>query len=261
MNYGPLLFLGIFLTFASAWVGLVFMPSFTLRDVKATTLEGSTVANPRPYTGDEQLGRKVYQRDGCVYCHTQQVRGGQYNNDLLRGWGSRRSHPQDYIYDYPVLLGTMRTGPDLHNVAARLTNRNWHHIHLYDPQLITQGSLMAPFRFLYRLEPIGQAPNPKALVFDYIYVTIEDDPQRVLADLAAAGFRLVEQRGERYVGAFDPNQIESLSRIAGVMAVEPYVPSGYQIVPTEDADHLVSYLLSLDHSYELPPAENYGRLK
>ena len=57
MNFGPILFLGIFLTFASAWIGLVFMPTATLKNVQATMAEGSTVANPRPYTGQEQLGR------------------------------------------------------------------------------------------------------------------------------------------------------------------------------------------------------------
>lgn len=261
MNFGPLLFLGIFITFLSAWIGLVFAPSASLRHVQATMVEGSTLPNPRPYTGQEQLGREVYQHDGCVYCHTQQVRGGTYNNDLQRGWGSRRSHPQDYIYDRPVLLGTMRTGPDLANVGARLTNDNWHLTHLYDPQLVTAGSVMAPFPFLFQLRPIGQTPASDALRFDYVFITITGDSSKVLADLKTAGFNLVELRGQRYVGGVDPTKIQDLSMIPGVKAVEPYVPAGYEIVPTEDARNLVAYIRSLDHSYEVPPAANYGRLK
>lgn len=261
MNFGPLLFVGIFLTFIFAWIGLVFTPAASLSGVKATVAEGSTVSNPRPYTGQEQLGRKVYQREGCVYCHTQQVRGGLYNNDLQRGWGSRRSHPQDYIYDHPVLLGTMRTGPDLANVGARLTNDNWHHTHFYDPQLITPGSLMAPFPYLYKLQKIGQAPSPDALKFNYVFVTLQGDEDKVLADLKTAGFNLVERRGARYVGGFDPAKAQDLMKIPGVKAVEPYVEPGFEIVPTDDAKNLVAYTKSLDHSYEVPPAENYGRLK
>ncbi len=261
MNFGPLLFLGVFITFLAAWIGLVFAPSASLKNIKATTLEGSTLANPRPYTGQEQLGRLVYQHNGCVYCHTQQVRGGTYNNDLQRGWGSRRSHPQDYIYDYPVLLGTMRTGPDLANVGARLTNDNWHYTHFYDPQLITPGSVMAPFSFLFEVRPIGRTPAPNALKFNYIFVTIAGDPAKVLADLKTAGFNLVERRGRRYVGGFDPAKMHDLAGIPGVKLVEPYVPAGYEIVPTEDARNLVAYVKSLDHTYEVPPAVNYGPLK
>ena len=261
MNFGPLLFLGIFLVFASGWVGLVFMPTITLSTVQATVQEGSSVANPRPYTGDEQLGRGVYQQDGCVYCHTQQVRGGRYNNDLLRGWGSRRSHPQDYIYDYPVLLGTMRTGPDLANIGARQTIDNWHYTHAYDPQLITPGSVMAPFRFLFTTKEIGSVLSAGALRFNYVYVTIDGDAATVLPRLKDAGFNLVEKRGGRYVGGFDPAKAADLQKLPGVKAVDPYVPAGFEILPSDEAKHLIAYLKSLDHSYELPPASNYGRLK
>ncbi len=261
MNYGPLLFLGVFLTFAGAWIGMVYMPTITLNQVQATVQEGATVSNPRPYNGQEQLGRIVYQREGCVYCHTQQIRGGKFNNDQLRGWGSRRSHPQDYIYDYPVLLGTMRTGPDLINIGARQPNQNWQHTHLYDPQLITPGSVMAPFRFLYTKKKIGSVPSPDALVFNYVFVTIEQDEQKVLEELTNAGFVPVEKRDGKWVGQFDPADRETLAQIPGVKAVEPYVEDGYEIVPTEDAKNLVAYLLSLDRTYDVPPAENYGRIK
>lgn len=261
MNFGPLLFLGIFLTFASAWIGLVFMPAASLRNVKATVAEGATSANPRPYTGIEQNGRLVYQREGCLYCHTQQVRHGHYNNDLARGWGARRSDPQDYIYDYPVLLGTMRTGPDLANIAARQSNDNWHHTHLYDPQLITPGSIMAPFRYLYSVQPIGSTPSANALRFNYVYVTVSGDATRALDSLKAAGFSYVEQRGDRYVGGFDPAKVQTLLAVPGVSSAEPYVKPGFEIVPTDDAVVLVAYLKSLDHNYDLPPAANYGRLK
>lgn len=248
MNFAPLLFLGVFLTFASAWIGLVFMPSTQLRDVKATMAEGSNVANPRPYTGEEQQGRGIYQREGCVYCHSQQVRGGHYNNDLERGWGARRSSPQDYIYDYPVLLGTMRTGPDLTNIGARQTNDNWLHTHFYDPQLIAPGSIMAPFRFLYQLKKLDGPRASDALQFNYVYVTLASGAAPGEA-LKQAGFTAIEERGHRWLGAFDPAKAADLSKIPGVKAAAPYVPAGYQILPTDEARHLVAYLKSLDHSY------------
>jgi cytochrome c oxidase cbb3-type subunit 2 len=101
MNQGIWLFLGVFLTFASAWLGLVFFPNAQLKDLQAQRDEITGRVDPSPYSGEALRGRRVYVTEGCVYCHTQQVRGGDYNADLERGWGARRSHPRDYIHDVP----------------------------------------------------------------------------------------------------------------------------------------------------------------
>lgn len=102
----------------------------------------------RPYTAEQLAGRGVYVSMGCVYCHTQQVRDPGYGTDHLRGWG-RASYPEDYRYDTPHLLGTMRTGPDLTNIGVRQPSRNWHHAHLFQPRALVAGSLMPSFPFLY----------------------------------------------------------------------------------------------------------------
>jgi cytochrome c oxidase cbb3-type subunit 2 len=255
MNHGPLIFLGAFLVFASAWIGLVFMPNHQLKDLQATQVDASSITHPAPYTGQQLTGRKVYQSEGCVYCHTQQVRGGDYNNDIDRGWGSRRSNPQDYIYDYPVLLGTMRTGPDLANIASRQPSEQWHLTHLYDPQLISPGSVMAPFRYLFDLRSIVGQPSPDALRFDYVYVTLADDSLATLDTLAQHGFVVIDKRSGRYLGRFDPAKASELTQLAGVSKVDPYVPAGYEIVPTSRAKDLVAYLRSLDHTYPIVAAQ------
>lgn len=253
MNYGPLLFLGAFLTFASAWFGLVFVPHMQLKDLQPQVVEG--VANPKPYGTEEIRGRQVYQSEGCVYCHSQQVRGGQYLNDIERGWGERRSVPRDYLYDRPLLLGTMRTGPDLVNIGKRQPSAAWHHQHLYDPQLITPGSIMAPFAYLYEKRPIVGQPSLDAIPFPFIYVTLKDASPQSLEAAKAAGFRPAEQRGTRWVGGFDPARLEKLRSAPGVQLVEPYVEPGQEIVPTPAAKALVAYLKSLDRSYPLEGAQ------
>src|SRR4029078_7017016 len=64
-------------------------------------------------------GEHVYAANGCVYCHTQQVRADYIADDIERKWGNRRSTPRDYIFDRPVFLGKMRMGQDLSNIGAR----------------------------------------------------------------------------------------------------------------------------------------------
>jgi cytochrome c oxidase cbb3-type subunit 2 len=110
----------------------------------------------KPYTEQQLRGRAVYVKDGCVYCHSQQPRDPGQAPDNLRGWG-RPSVAADYAYDKPHLLGTMRTGPDLFNIAARQPSEDWHLGHLYQPRAYTPGSIMPAFPFLFT-ETTGRAP-------------------------------------------------------------------------------------------------------
>ena len=66
-----------------------------------------------------QRGAHVYAANGCVYCHSQQVRADYIADDIERKWGDRRSAPRDYIFQRPVFLGKMRMGQDLANIGAR----------------------------------------------------------------------------------------------------------------------------------------------
>jgi len=83
--------------------------------------------------------------------------------DVSRGWGLRCSVAEDFLYDYPVQLGSLRAGPDLANVGARLPDANWQLLHLYAPQSIVKSSMMPPFRCLFETRKIGNAPSPEAL--------------------------------------------------------------------------------------------------
>src|SRR5260370_33462892 len=66
-----------------------------------------------------QRGAHVSAGNGCVYCHSQQVRPEYAGADIERGWGNRRSAPRDYIFERPVFLAKMRMGQDIANIGAR----------------------------------------------------------------------------------------------------------------------------------------------
>jgi len=80
-------------------------------------------------------------------------------------WGLRRSVAADFLYDYPVQLGSLRAGPDLADVGARFPDANWQLAHLYAPQAVATNSAMPPFRFLFevRKKKIGAASSSDAL--------------------------------------------------------------------------------------------------
>jgi hypothetical protein len=113
------LFLGIFGTFAFSWVGLTVIPNWQIGHLNPQSDEEGTDVYPMPQSGMVQQGARVYAANGCIYCHSEQVRADYAGADIERKWGDRRSAPRDYIFERPVFLGKMRIGQDLANIGAR----------------------------------------------------------------------------------------------------------------------------------------------
>lgn len=83
--------------------------------------------------------------------------------DLAHGWGKRRSVAADYLFDYPVMLGSQRVGPDLANLGLRAASEEWLLWHLYNPRIVTPGSVMPTYRYLFEKRRIQGVPSPAAL--------------------------------------------------------------------------------------------------
>lgn len=107
-------------------------------------------------------GREVYVREGCFYCHSQQVRFNDETNAALKPdkvFG-RPSHEGDYVHDAPALLGTERQGPDLRWEGDRQPSDAWHYRHLWNPQLTSAGSIMPGFSYLFLAGSTDTQPLP-----------------------------------------------------------------------------------------------------
>lgn len=66
-------------------------------------------ADPLPYDGLAEKGRRIYIRGGCWYCHSMYIRPLQSER---KRWGPF-SEFGEYSYDLPHLFGTRRIGLDL----------------------------------------------------------------------------------------------------------------------------------------------------
>ena len=201
MNKLPWIFTGVLLTFASAWLGLVAYPYLALGRMQPVPDEDTGGYFPPTSPGLSVAGQRVYAANGCLYCHSQQVRPAPLSSDIEKGLGPRRTVARDYLRAQPAFLGTMRTGPDLTNIGVRQPDANWHHRHLYDPRPVTDWSIMPSFRFLYKMRQIQGQPS-----------------------------------------------VEAVKGLTGPLAP----PAGWEVVPTDEAKALVTYLLSLKRNYPLP---------
>ncbi|EKT4500483.1 cytochrome c [Flavobacterium psychrophilum] len=109
-----------------------------------------------PLTAEQEAGRQIYISNGCVSCHTQQVR----DVDMDKIWGDRPNVASDYALSTRksiwqsagTLMGTERTGPDLSNIGVRQPSQDWHLVHLYNPRIVMPQSIMAPFPWLFEIK-------------------------------------------------------------------------------------------------------------
>jgi cytochrome c oxidase cbb3-type subunit I/II len=96
------------------------------------------------YTELEQLGRQVYIREGCWYCHSQYIRPVTGEDQR---WGPV-SQAGEYAFDVPHLFSTRRIGPDLTRVGLKYSD-HWHFAHHWNPRLVVPESNMPSFPWLY----------------------------------------------------------------------------------------------------------------
>ena len=109
-----------------------------------------------PMSEDAYQGKLSYISNGCVACHTQQVR----NVDMDKPWGKRPGIPADYADNTRIdfwrntatLMGTERTGPDLTNIGARQPSMAWNLLHLYQPRAVVGSSIMPAYPWLFEVK-------------------------------------------------------------------------------------------------------------
>ncbi len=180
MSRSSTLFAGLFGSFAVSCFALVLIPQSQLGSLQPQfTEEDGKYSDIYPVENKSvKSGREVYASEGCVYCHSQQVRDPQSGTDIERSWGARRTVARDYLYDDPVFLGTQRFGPDLANVGSPdwrnepkddTTNRPakrddaWQYLHLYSPRAIVKESNQPPYRYLFEVRKISGQGSADAL--------------------------------------------------------------------------------------------------
>jgi len=101
-----------------------------------------------PVTDKALKGRMVFQRNGCIYCHSGYTRPADIRSGLYYTY-TRISKPGDYfgIEHSPNLLGSARWGPDL-TFESGFHPVDWQRAHFYDARYITPVSVMPRFSFL-----------------------------------------------------------------------------------------------------------------
>jgi cytochrome c oxidase cbb3-type subunit 2 len=121
---------------------------------KSTT---QPVSGLQPYTALQLSGRDIYIREGCNNCHSQMIRPFRAETERYGHY----SVAGEFVYDYPFLWGSKRTGPDLARVGGRYSD-DWHRVHLINPRDLVPESNMPAYKWLADA-PVDAAVLPAKL--------------------------------------------------------------------------------------------------
>jgi cbb3-type cytochrome oxidase cytochrome c subunit len=284
------LFLGIFGTFAFSWVGLIVIPNWQIGDLNPQADEEGTDIYPMPQSGMVERGARVFAANGCIYCHSQQVRADYAADDIERKWGDRRSAPRDYVFERPVFLGKMRMGQDLANIGARAPAEQESPAPTGAAAPATspgaspspssaQGAASrasSPGSPTPKPPATPASPSPTAAAAA-ASPAASPSPTAAPWPMQASGEPAMYSAAWHHVHLYSPRTINIDSnmpayrflyekrRIVGERSDDALdltgsdaPPEGWEIVPTDDAKCLVAYLMSLNQSHPLKEVRSTG---
>lgn len=149
-------------------IGLIFFGflalSLTIAVFPALWVQGNNapMEGAEPLTELEYAGLQVYVAEGCIGCHTQQIR--PLEQDMAYGRPSTpgdwaETGQLDWLRATPALLGTQRTGPDLSDVGTRQPSEIWQYMHLYNPRSVVPASVMPSYPWLFEIKAEAEADD------------------------------------------------------------------------------------------------------
>lgn len=191
------------------------------------------VSEATDYTEKEAMGRKVYIREGCWYCHSQYVRPV---TGETRRWGPI-TQAGEYAFDLPHLFSTRRIGPDLSRVGLKYSDE-WHLAHFWSPRTIVPDSIMPRFSALFdgpykQVRVVKDKEDQRSLektevtqaLFDF------DSKEKILLTPNTEGLLFVPERG-KYPVIFTPNDEFTGDTVT-------------LVARTDELDNLIIYLQKL----------------
>ena len=161
------------------------------RDVSTPLAGWAAVEGVKPYEALRLVGRDIYIREGCVGCHSQQIR--KLQSEVQR-YGPY-SIAAESVYDHPFLWGSKRTGPDLARVGQRYSDE-WHRIHLRNPRNVVKESNMPAYPWLQKNTVEGADVQERMKVLRTLGVPYTDE------EIAAAPGQLKGKTEEDAVVAY-----------------------------------------------------------
>jgi len=274
MRNGFAVFFAVLVTLGGSWLGFVVAPAIQLGKAKQATILNSTETWPLQRTGEATLGLQIYRANGCVACHTEQIRQeGVAAEITLTGLGN--SKPEDF----KAFVHSLFVLPELATVTNTLaaTLKEWNG-DLPTTVLTAEDKAVAD-ALAARLKAAGVKSETRivatgtdlprwglrrSVAADFLYdFPVQLGNLRAGPDLANVGARLPDANWQllhlyapkfsvtnsampSFKFLFEVRKVGTVPSAEAVNLPKEFAPAaGYEVVPKPEAKQLVAYLLSL----------------
>jgi cytochrome c oxidase cbb3-type subunit I/II len=196
--------------FVLSFVALGIIPAMQLQ----AEINRTAPKTMQPLSAAEERGRTIYGREGCAYCHTEQVRS--VASDMQRfGVPTAAWETQ---YDYPQLWGTRRIGPDLAREHG-LRSDDWQFTHLFNPRSVVPDSIMPGYSWMFH----GGGDKPSRDALDLVAYLRSLGRERELA--GASGNQQPDHAMEMTMNAdYNPHDLPDTRTRITSMGLDPAAP-------------------------------------
>ena len=246
MKSGFAVFFAVLIALGGSWLGLVVAPTLQLGTAKQTAVLVSGDIWPQQRPGEATLGLQVYRINGCVACHTEQVRQeGVVFEVVLTGAGKKPDVVSNLV---STLKLTGLTKDEADAVSGQITDAGGKaETHLAATGIdITRGWGVR-----------------HSVAADYLYdAPVQLGSLRVGPDLANVGGRLPDANWHlmhlyapgivknstmpSFKYLFEVRKVGDAPSPEALNLPKEFAPAdGYEVVPKPEAKQLVAYLLSL----------------
>ena len=144
----------LYVTAGLLFLGLTYLTA--IKPALDNQKNNAPLPNAIVLSGDALAGKNIYIAEGCVGCHSQQVR----NVDMDKVFGARPGIPADYANIHrtsiwantATVMGTERTWSDLTDVGNRQPSKDWNLMHLFNPRSVVAQSIMPSYEWLFEVK-------------------------------------------------------------------------------------------------------------
>ena len=247
MKTGIGVFLAVILTLGGSWFGFVVAPTMQLGAAKQTAVLVTGEIWPQQRTGEATLGLQVYRANGCVACHTEQIRQEGVTFDVVLTGVKKNPEAVSNLVSTLNLTGLNKDEADA--AATSITDSGGK----------TETHIFATGADIKRYNAVR-----RSVAADYLYdAPVQLGALRVGPDLANVGARLTDAN-VYLLHLYAPQAVAKNSampsfkflfevRKAGAAPSadalnlpKEFAPAdGYEVVPKAEAKQLVAYLLTL----------------